>query len=227
MLRRGAPPARRSWRRCRSRPAPVAITIVRPSRADRRGLPAHARRAPRGARAGQEAVVGRGDDAQRRHARALPALQAVAVLHAVCAAGVVRGFGDAPAPGSWPPSQYTGERRDDRASRACCARSAGPAGCRRTRRARARQRTRRPAMSARDARAQGSRRGAAGALAAVAVGDRHAPVAAERARGDLDPRRRLAALVLGEVDEADRAVDVVPPAGPAAISCSRLWSSST
>ena len=45
--------------------------------------------------------------------------------------------------------------------------------------------------------------------APVAVGDRHAPVAAERARGDLDPGRRLAALVLGEVDEADRAVDLL------------------
>ena len=51
--------------------------------------------------------------------------------------------------------------------------------------------------------------GARGALAAVAVGDRHAPVAAERLRGDADAGRVLAALVLGEVDEAQDAVDVL------------------
>src|SRR4029077_13433658 len=45
-------------------------------------------------------------------------------------------------------------------------------------------------------------------LAAIAVGDRHAPVTSEGARGDLDPGRSLAALVLGEVDEADGAVDL-------------------
>src|SRR5271167_5099994 len=44
--------------------------------------------------------------------------------------------------------------------------------------------------------------------AAIAVGDRHAPVAAERARGDLDSGGCLAALVLGEVHEPDRTVDL-------------------
>ena len=43
----------------------------------------------------------------------------------------------------------------------------------------------------------------------IQIADPHAPIPAERARGDLDPRRRLAALVLGEVDEADRAVHLL------------------
>ncbi len=47
-----------------------------------------------GAFAGDEAVVGRGDDLQRRHTRGLPAFQAVAVLDRERAAGVARGFGD-------------------------------------------------------------------------------------------------------------------------------------
>ena len=63
---------------------------------------------------------------------------------------------------------------------------------------------RRPA----EARAPGGR------LAAVAVGDRHPPVAAERRRGDLDPRRRLAALVLGAVDQSDHLVDDVRGRAP-------------
>ena len=46
----------------------------------------------------------------------------------------------------------------------------------------------------------------AAGLASVAIGDRHAPITAEGARGDLDPGRRLAALVLGAIDELDRAV---------------------
>ena len=45
------------------------------------------------------------------------------------------------------------------------------------------------------------------ALASVAVRDRHPPVAAEGPLGDLDPGRRLAPLVLGDVDEPDHAVD--------------------
>src|SRR2546423_686917 len=52
------------------------------------------------------------------------------------------------------------------------------------------------------------RRACRSSSAAVAVGDRHAPVAAEGLAGDLDARRALAALVLGEVDQADDAVDV-------------------
>ena len=44
-------------------------------------------------------------------------------------------------------------------------------------------------------------------LAAKLVRDRQAPVAAERLRADLDPGRRLAALVLGAVDEPDHLVD--------------------
>ena len=57
--------------------------------------------------------------------------------------------------------------------------------------------------------ADDDRRAAAAPSAAVAVRDRHPPVAAERLRRDLDPRRLLAALVLGQVDEADDAVDVL------------------
>src|SRR5262249_12112443 len=41
----------------------------------------------------KEAVVGRGDDPQRRDTRALATLKAVAVLHAVGAAWVLGGFG--------------------------------------------------------------------------------------------------------------------------------------
>ena len=60
---------------------------------------APARRGPGGPLAGraaarQEAVVGGGHDPQRRHAGALAAFDAVAVLHAVAAAGVMGGFGD-------------------------------------------------------------------------------------------------------------------------------------
>ena len=40
-----------------------------------------------------------------------------------------------------------------------------------------------------------------------AVGDRQPAVAAERLRGDADAWRRLAALVLGAVDERDHIVD--------------------
>ena len=43
----------------------------------------------------------------------------------------------------------------------------------------------------------------------VAVRDRHPAVAAERLAGDLDAGRLLAALVLGQVDEPDDAVDVL------------------
>src|SRR3982751_4956105 len=46
------------------------------------------------------------------------------------------------------------------------------------------------------------------ALAAVPIGDRHPAVAAERLARDLRAGRVLAALVLGEVDEPDDAVDV-------------------
>ena len=49
--------------------------------------------------------------------------------------------------------------------------------------------------------------GSPASAAAVRVRDRHPPVAAERARRDLDPRRRLAALVLGPVDEREHALD--------------------
>ena len=45
--------------------------------------------------------------------------------------------------------------------------------------------------------------------ALVAVRDRQPPVAAERLRGDLDARGRLAALVLGAVDHPDHALDVL------------------
>src|SRR5215210_7269646 len=41
----------------------------------------------------------------------------------------------------------------------------------------------------------------------IAVRDRHAPVASERLRRDLDTRRRLPPLVLGAVDELDHPVD--------------------
>src|ERR1700730_10607209 len=44
--------------------------------------------------------------------------------------------------------------------------------------------------------------------ASIAVRDRHAPVAAEGAFGDLDAGGRLSALVLGEIDQADRALDL-------------------
>src|SRR5829696_917806 len=50
---------------------------------------------------------------------------------------------------------------------------------------------------------------ARGLSAAVAVRDRHAAVAAERLGADLDARRVLPALVLGEVDEPDDAGDVL------------------
>ena len=59
------------------------------------------------------------------------------------------------------------------------------------------QEARRPAARAR---AEGS--------AAVAVGDRHAPVPPECPLGDLDAGGRLPALVLGGVDEADHLIDV-------------------
>src|SRR5208282_5984436 len=42
---------------------------------------------------------------------------------------------------------------------------------------------------------------------AVVVGDRHAPILAERLAGDPDPGRHLAALVLGPVDQADHPGD--------------------
>ena len=45
------------------------------------------------------------------------------------------------------------------------------------------------------------------ASAPPAVGDRRPPVAAEGARAELDARRRLAALVLGAVDERERPAD--------------------
>src|SRR3954470_20167164 len=48
--------------------------------------------------------------------------------------------------------------------------------------------------------------GGGGASAAVAVGDRHAPVAAEGLRGDPDTDRRLAPLPLGDVDHASDAL---------------------
>src|SRR5215207_8452877 len=50
---------------------------------------------------------------------------------------------------------------------------------------------------------------ARGLSAAVAVRDRHAAVAAERLGADLDARRVLPALVLGEVDEPDDALHVL------------------
>ena len=45
-----------------------------------------------------------------------------------------------------------------------------------------------------------------GSLALPAIRDRRAPVAAERLRAQLHARRRLAALVLGPVDQRERAV---------------------
>ena len=45
--------------------------------------------------------------------------------------------------------------------------------------------------------------------AAVAVGDRQPPVAAEGARRDADPGRGLAALVLGAIDERDHPLDLL------------------
>src|SRR5438067_1443217 len=44
-----------------------------------------------------------------------------------------------------------------------------------------------------------------GAVGAIGVHDGKAPVLAESATGDADTRRRLTALVLGDVDEADDA----------------------
>ena len=64
-------------------------------------------------------------------------------------------------------------------------------------------------------------------LSRRSVRDRHAAVAAEGAAGDLDAGRRLAALVLGAVDERDHAVDVGSRRSRASSSCSRPRSSST
>ena len=80
-LRRRAGRARGPGRRCRRRRAPVGIAIARPASSEL----APVRRGPwptssGGFAAGQEAVVGVRDDAQRRGAGALAALQAVAVL---------------------------------------------------------------------------------------------------------------------------------------------------
>src|SRR5215212_10546649 len=46
------------------------------------------------------------------------------------------------------------------------------------------------------------------ASSAVSIRDRHPPIPPERLRRDLYPRRVLASLVLGQVDEAQHAVDV-------------------
>ena len=70
-----------------------------------------------------------------------------------------------------------------------------------------------PAPPARTVRAVASRprldRGLPRALARPAIGDRQPPVAAERLRPELHARRRLAALVLGAVDERDCPLDDV------------------
>ena len=60
----------------------------------------------------------------------------------------------------------------------------------------------------------------------VGVGDRHPPVAPERARRDLDAGRRLAALVLGAVDEREHALDRVGRQ-PGALELLAVRSSST
>src|ERR1700733_11426430 len=67
---------------------------------------------------------------------------------------------------------------------------------------------RRPLQGRRAGAAQAPRRGGR-ARSSVTVRDRHAPVAAEGASGDLDPGGRLAALVLGEIHEANRAVHLL------------------
>src|SRR5207245_8552175 len=72
----------------------------------------------------------------------------------------------------------------------------------------------------------GASAGRSGAVGDIAVGDRHTPVATERARRDLHAWRRLAALVLAAIDQLDHAshgLRVVP----AAMSSSGVRSSST
>ena len=68
--------------------------------------------------------------------------------------------------------------------------------------------------------------GTCGASAAVGVRDRKPPILAERLRGDPHTRRRLPALVLREVDEADD-----PPhdgsSNPSSIRSAAVLSSST
>ena len=70
-----------------------------------------------------------------------------------------------------------------------------------------------------------STRCSGGSAASVGVRDRHPPVAAERARRDLDPGRRLAALVLGPVDQREHPLHGLL-GSPASASWSRLASSS-
>ncbi len=195
---------------------PPVARIDRPARlGDARAHAPDVRRAARRGAARQEAVVGRGDDPQRRHAGALPAGQAVAVLDAEGAARVVRGFGDRQAvEGAAEPVH--GKRGHDQALEDVVRDRLVLQRARRTRTAaRAHTAAAQAALSARavERSRRSERHGAA--LAAVAVGDRHAPVAPERARGDLDARGRLAALVLGEVDERGSCARRRRRAGPA------------
>ena len=106
--------------------------------------------------------------------------QAVAVLDAVeAAAGVVRGFGDGQAVEARAEPVH-GERRHDQALEDVVAGSAGPAACCRSRPGPSAQP--RPASERARTRRRLVMRVRAERLAAVAVGDRHAPVAAEGAR---------------------------------------------
>ncbi len=127
-----------------------------------------------------------------------PPTQAVAVLDFVGAAGVASHVGDRQSlKGASQPVHREGFLRSP-ATPAHSAGSAGPGGCWR----------RRSTQGRRAGAAQARRRGGL-ARSSVPVGDRHAPVAAEGAGGDLDPWGRLAALVLGEIDEADRVVHLL------------------
>ena len=165
-----------------------------------------------------EAVVGRGDDAQRRDAGALAALARnrrtgrVNAPPGSCAASVIcRPWKRAPQPVD---GIGRDEQRLQRVVRDRLVLQRVAAGAQRERAERrqgaaeadSRERARRAAQPARAAACELRSRSAA-----VAVGDRHAPVAPERALGDLDARRGLAALVLGQVDEPARRV--APPLG--------------
>src|SRR3989440_12469461 len=94
------------------------------------------------------------------------------------------------------------------ASRACCARSARSAACRHRTPARARQAAR-ARTHARWLCGRGTAPGASTRSAPIAVADGPAPVGSEGAFGDLDPGWRLAALVLGAIDQVERVLDGV------------------
>ena len=218
---------------------PVGIWSVRPFwdvTARRPRMAVCARPRP----AGNEAVVGRGDDEHGRDARSLAARHATAVGRIEGAAGVAVDGGDrqplevAPQPVHREAhagdglDQLVGGHRPE-LDRVSARGQRGPGGQRQHGGQQAAQdgdggeaahgggeilpapRPRRPGSPLRRMADAFSPLGSCPGRrsAAIAVGDGHAPVAPEGARGDLDARRRLAALVLRQVDESDDPLDVL------------------